>query len=369
MALTGFPALEQILYDDARLPAPGARSEAADYACALAAAIGRNFAAQAAALLDDWQRPGGFREAVLTAAAGNDTYQSVDEAAGDYLNSLQQTPGDHRAPARGAPRQIPGWRQADARRGLAERALARLDPANLETARALYASPGGFGDALRAQPDEGQLDYAMRRGFERVFATLDGVGLPLDKAVEDPAARPKVETLVTELKALRQLVAQERRRRSTSRSASTPWMATEEGAEDGRIRTPQLPFELRRQRAGGLRAQGRGGVRQRRAALRRLPARRRRPVLHERLSGRRPDRVRPPAAWPRPRHQLPARDRALRRLRPPSGPLRRRPRRRRGDPGIGSTPLQAGTFTAMAAIRRTAAICSRPRTTTRPAAA
>ena len=49
----------------------------------------------------------------------------------------------------------------------------------------------------------------MRRGFERVFATLDGVGLPLDKAVEDPAARPKVETLVTELKALRQLVAQE----------------------------------------------------------------------------------------------------------------------------------------------------------------
>ena len=210
VALTGFPALEQILYDDARLPAPGARSEAADYACALAAAIGRNLAAQAAALLDDWQRPGGFREAVLTAAAGNDTYQSVDEAAGDYLKSLHTALQATIALKLEGPlgKSLDGAKPMRAEAWRSGRSLASIR-ANLETAQALYASPGGFGDALRAQPDEGQLDDAMRRGFERVFATLDGVGLPLDKAVEDPAARPKVETLVTELKALRQLVAQE----------------------------------------------------------------------------------------------------------------------------------------------------------------
>jgi predicted lipoprotein len=42
VALTGFPALEQILYDDERLPAPGRSTPDADYACALAAAIAGN---------------------------------------------------------------------------------------------------------------------------------------------------------------------------------------------------------------------------------------------------------------------------------------------------------------------------------------
>ena len=210
VALTGFPALEQILYDDARLPTPGARSADADYACALAAAIGRNLAAQAEGLLDDWQRPSGFRDAVLSAAAGNDTYQSVDEAAGDYLKSLHtalqaviaiKLEGPLGKSLEAAkPKHAENWRS--------ERSLASMR-ANLETAQALYLSTGGFGDALRAQGGEDQLDSAIRRGFERTFATLDGIDLPLHTAVEDPAARPKLETLVTDLKALRQLVAQE----------------------------------------------------------------------------------------------------------------------------------------------------------------
>ena len=210
VALTGFPALEQILYDDARLPTPGAHPADADYACALAAAIGRNLAVQAAALLDDWQRPGGFRDAVLTAAAGNDTYQSVDEAAGDYLKSLHTAFQAIIALKLEGPlgKSLDGAKPMRAENWRSERSLASIR-ANLETAQALYLSPGGFGDALRAQADEDQLDSALRKGFERTFATLDAIGEPLHRAVEDPAARPKLETLVTELKALRQLVAQE----------------------------------------------------------------------------------------------------------------------------------------------------------------
>ncbi len=210
VALTGFPALEQLLYDDARLPSAGAPSADAGYACALAAAIGRNLATQASGLLDDWQRPGGFRDAVLTAAVGNDTYQSVDEAAGDYLKSLHTALQAIIALKLEAPlgKSLDGAKPMRAENWRSERSLASIR-ANLETAQALYLSPGGFSDALRAQTDEAQLDSALRKGFERTVATLDGIGAPLHTAVEDPAARPKVETLVTELKALRQLVAQE----------------------------------------------------------------------------------------------------------------------------------------------------------------
>ncbi len=210
VALTGFPALEQILYDDARLPAPGVTSTEADYACALAAAIGRNLAAQASRLLDDWQRPGGFRDAVLSAAAGNDFYQGADEATGDYLKSLHtalqaivviKLEGPlGKSFDMAKPMHAENWRSA--------RSLADIR-ANLETAQALYVSPGGFGDALRARADEAQLDSAIRNGFERAFAKFDAIGEPLHSAVADPAARPKVEALVSELKAQRQLIAQE----------------------------------------------------------------------------------------------------------------------------------------------------------------
>ncbi len=210
VALTGFPALEQILYDDARLPAPAATSAAADYACALAAAIGRNLAGQAAALLDDWQRPGGFRDAVLTAAAGNDIYQGSDEATGDYLKSLHTALQAIIAVKLEGPlgKSLDGAKPMRAESWRSERSLADIR-ANLETAQALYVSPGGFSDALRALTDEDQLDSAIRQGFERAFTKLEAIGAPLHRAVADPAERPKVEALVTEVKALRHLIAQE----------------------------------------------------------------------------------------------------------------------------------------------------------------
>jgi predicted lipoprotein len=210
VALTGFPALEQILYDDERLPAAGAAGADADYACPLAAAIARNLAALAAGVLDDWQRPGGFRDMMLTAAAGNDAYFTAEDASGDLLKSLHTALQSVialklEAPLGAAleeakPRQAESWRS-----GLS---LANAR-ANLETAEALYVGPGGFSAALEALTDDDELDRAIREGFGRAFAQLDAIGTPLPAAVEDPAARAQVEALLAELKRLRQLVSEE----------------------------------------------------------------------------------------------------------------------------------------------------------------
>jgi predicted lipoprotein len=210
VALTGFPALEQILYDDARLPAAGPSGPDADYACALAAAIARNLAQLAAGVLDDWQRPGGFRDMMLTAAAGNDAYFAAEEASGDLLKSLHTalqsvTASKLEAPLgasldQAKPRRAENWRS-----GLSLHSVR----ANLETAQALYESPGGFGDALQVLADEDQLDQALRRGFSRAFAQLGAIKQPLWTAVEDPAGRAQVEALLAEIKGLRLLVSQE----------------------------------------------------------------------------------------------------------------------------------------------------------------
>jgi uncharacterized protein len=210
VALTGFPALEQILYDDDRLPAAGASGADADYACALAAAIARNLTGLAANVLDEWQRPGGFRDTVLTAAAGNDAYFTAEDASGDLLKSLhtalqsvialklEEPLGASLEEAK--PRRAESWRS-----GLSLAAIR----ATLETAQALYAAPGGFGEALQALADEEQLDWAMRQGFGRAFGRLDAIGPPLHAAVADREARARVEALLAEVKGLRLLVAQE----------------------------------------------------------------------------------------------------------------------------------------------------------------
>jgi uncharacterized protein len=210
VALTGFPALEQILYDDARLPAAGGSGPEADYACALAAAIARNLAGLAAEVLDDWQRPGGFRDMMLTAAAGNDAYFAAEEASGDLLKSLHTALQSVIAskleaplgasPDQAKPRRAENWRSQLSLAGIR---------ANLETAEALYAGPGGFSTALQALTEEDQLDWTMKQDFKRAFAQVDAIGLPLDAAVGDAAARAQVETLLAEVKTMRQLVSQE----------------------------------------------------------------------------------------------------------------------------------------------------------------
>ena len=61
----------------------------------------------------------------------------------------------------------------------------------------------------RTLTDEDQLDWTIRQEFKRAFAQLDAIGLPLDAAVGDAAARAQVEALLAEVKSMRQLVSQE----------------------------------------------------------------------------------------------------------------------------------------------------------------
>ena len=147
---------------------------------------------------------------MLTAAAGNDAYFTAEEASGDLLKSLHTALQSVialklEAPLgasldQAKPRRAENWRS--------ELSLAGIR-ANLETADALYAGPGGFSTALQALTDEDQLDWTIRQDFTQAFAQLDAIGLPLPAAVEDAAARAQVEALLAEVKSMRQLVSQE----------------------------------------------------------------------------------------------------------------------------------------------------------------
>lgn len=85
-ALQGFPALEQIIADDA-VPMGGA-GEDGPYRCRAAVAIASNIANLAGELQQGWIGSGGWRERMLTPGAQNASYPSVKEAATEVVKSL-----------------------------------------------------------------------------------------------------------------------------------------------------------------------------------------------------------------------------------------------------------------------------------------
>jgi hypothetical protein len=78
--------------------------------------------------------------------------------------------------------------------------------ANLETARDLYATAGGFGDLFLALGGDPALDAKVRTGFDQTLQTARSIPLPLVEAVEDAAARREVQQLVDGIKQLRELI-------------------------------------------------------------------------------------------------------------------------------------------------------------------
>ena len=74
VALTGFPALERLLYDADGLPVTTRTPETA-YACALAVAVARNLAGIAASILAEWQDS--FRAVVLSAGEARSRHRSM----------------------------------------------------------------------------------------------------------------------------------------------------------------------------------------------------------------------------------------------------------------------------------------------------
>ena len=206
VALQSLATYERLVFGHGERVASGQGTAADLYACEFAAAIARFQAELSAQILEDWIMPGGFREAMLTAAEGNEHYAEAKEAAADFLKSLSSTLdlairrklerplGKTIETARG--KRTESWRSERSRDNLL---------ANLETARALYDLPGGFGDLLAAAGAE-PLDQGLRKTFAGVIDATRSIAPPLHAAVADPAARPHVETLVKRLKGLRLLI-------------------------------------------------------------------------------------------------------------------------------------------------------------------
>lgn len=205
-ALQSLATLERLLYDDALKLAEGTAPEAR-FACGFALAIARFQRDLAAEVLGLWEGPDGFLAAFETAAAGNARYFDAVEAQTDLLRAmvtsleviivqkLEPPLGDDAGDAR--PKQAECWRSG--------RSLANIS-ANLATLAALYTTPGGFTEWVRAGAFPG-LDQSVRSAFVEAQAAIQAIAAPLSDAVADPAGRAQVETLVERIKALRTLMS------------------------------------------------------------------------------------------------------------------------------------------------------------------
>jgi len=202
VGLTTLVTLERLLFDDALLD-----PESQVYSCAYALAVARHQVVLADDLADAWTGPDGFGTLVTGAGAGNDVFFSAYDPAAALYRSLADTldgaiqikleppMGESLDSARG--RRAENWRS-----GMALPSVA----ANLETARDLYATPGGFGDLYLALGGDPALDEQVRAGFDQTLETASSVPLPLAEAVEVPASRDQVQRLVDQIKQLRELI-------------------------------------------------------------------------------------------------------------------------------------------------------------------
>ena len=201
VAVQGLLAAEVLLHDARYLGADAA-------GCGLLAAVAANLRTMAADILVDW-REGDVPFSSLMAAPGPDNPQFEDHAAGTLAffqslhDSLQLIHDVNLKP-------VVGKSAATVRPVLAESRLSgrsqRNIAATLEALQALYLGEGsaGLGD-LTAIADP-KLDRLMRKAFRLTLATARSIDGPVENAAANPALRPPVEKLATQVQALRQIV-------------------------------------------------------------------------------------------------------------------------------------------------------------------
>ncbi|SLN42875.1 Imelysin [Pseudoruegeria aquimaris] len=186
IAARGFYALEYLLFDP---QFSGAANPA--YHCTLVRAVTVDIAANAAAILDDWQE--GY--AALMIAPGNDVYRSETEAAQQLFTAVT-TGLEFTANARlGRPLgsfDAPRPNRAEARRS--GRSLRHVQ-LSLAATRELAALVSG-GNA--------EVDAAFAQAEERAEALAD----PVFAGVTDPLARFRIEALQQDIEALRRLLTE-----------------------------------------------------------------------------------------------------------------------------------------------------------------
>tara|TARA_R110002126_G_scaffold9930_14_gene44619 strand:- start:243 stop:1298 length:1056 start_codon:yes stop_codon:yes gene_type:complete len=178
----------------------------APFPCGLMAAIAAFQADQARATLEDWRKPGGFRQSVVTAKQGNRHFTAATGPATAFLKSIAtlldiviryklETPlGDSIGNA--APKSAETWRTGLSRRNIA---------ANLDAIAALFTIPGGFTDRMAEQNSRALAEAIVRLLGDAAGRTRE-LNLPLSEAVTDADERKKVQEILRNLQDIRILI-------------------------------------------------------------------------------------------------------------------------------------------------------------------
>ena len=199
VALQGFPVLEQLLTSDT--------VATDDYACRFAMSVAAALRTTTAEVEAAWPA---FARSVAEAGPGSAVFFSAYDPAAAFLkgiadsldiivqNKLERPLGDSVQQAR--PRLAESWRT--------ERSLANI-AATLGAARAMVEGENGYLNLALATGSGPPLAERVRNAFSRTDGAIRAIDLPLEAALVDPAARPKLETLVDAVKDLRTIVSSE----------------------------------------------------------------------------------------------------------------------------------------------------------------
>ena len=205
VAVQGLLAAEVLVFDKRYL---SAGNEGRAGGCGLLAAVAENMRAMAAGIHADW-RDGDASFARALATPGPDNPYVEDHAAATLAffqslhDSLQLIHDVNLKPVIGESAQ-------QVRPVLAESRLSGRSRRNivvtLGALQALYLGEGRAGlDKLTAAADP-KLDRLMRKAFRLTLATAQSIDAPVEQAAADPALRPQVEKLATQVQALKQIV-------------------------------------------------------------------------------------------------------------------------------------------------------------------
>lgn len=209
VTLQGFPALEILLYDAKARIALRRPDREGDFRCRIAQSIARNLAEMAAGVIADWRGGGAepFLRIMTRPRPGSAYYQTHREVTLQFFKNLYGGL-DLLADVKLAP--VLGASLSSARPELEEspasgHSLTRIESA-LESFEALYAA--GLEGLLRASGNDPDLAPLLRRAFRMTIATGRSIDVPLARAVTEPVMRARVEKLLLQIRALKQLIAQ-----------------------------------------------------------------------------------------------------------------------------------------------------------------
>lgn len=201
VAVQGLPMVERLIFGPAPLTE---ETDAAAYRCHLLTAVAANVVTITEGLDVGWSDPEAAWPAAFRDPVASDLTTDSAALASVVLTGLTtqlQSLRDQRLlPVLGA--SIESADPAKAESALSARSLRGI-------AASLASMAEGFdilyGAPLRAA--DPKLADLMTRAFAQTLATAQGIDGPLGEAVTDPARRPSVETLATEIRALQQLLA------------------------------------------------------------------------------------------------------------------------------------------------------------------